>query len=376
MKVKDTLKTVTVNAARFILGFTFVLSGFVKAIDPLGTQYKLTDYLAALSLNDILPEWALLVASVTLSTLEFALGAFILTAIQRRLVSKIAVAFMTVMTVITIWIVIADPVQDCGCFGDAVVLSNAMTLQKNIVLLLCAAIIAYRPMLIKRMLPKGVQWMFIHVTVIALIVLSAWCLYDLPILDFRPYHVGADIAKGMEIPEDAEQSEYEMTFILEKDGKRQEFTLENYPDSTWTFIDSKTKVIKQGYQPPIHDFSIINADGNDITDVVLADKGYTFLLVSPSLAKADDSNFGDIDQLYEYAQDHGYGFYCITASSDEEIKHWIDITGAEYEFCETDGTTLKTIIRSNPGILLLKKGVIVGKWSHNRIPTAEQLKNI
>lgn len=376
MKIKDTLKTVSVNAARYILGLTFVLSGFVKAVDPLGTQYKLTDYLAALSLSEILPDWSLLIASVLLSTFEFALGAFILAAIQRRLVSKIALAFMSVMTLITVWIVIDNPVQDCGCFGDAVVLTNAQTLQKNIVLLLCAAVIAYRPMLIKRLLPKGVQWMFIHITVIALICLSAWCLYDLPVLDFRPYHVGADITKGMEIPEDAEPTEYEMTFILEKDGKRQEFTLDNYPDSTWTFVDSKTKIIKQGYEPPIHDFSITTNDGDDITDMVLADKGYTFLLISPTLAKADDSNFGDIDQLYEYALDHGYGFYCLTASTEEDIKHWMDITGAEYEFCSTDGTTLKTIIRSNPGIVLLKKGVVMGKWSHNRIPTEEQLRNI
>lgn len=372
----DKAKTVMVNVARYVLGLTFVLSGFVKAVDPLGTQYKLTDYLAALSLSDYLPEWSLLLASVALSTFEFALGAFIITAIQRRLVSKIALAFMAVMTLVTIWIAIADPVQDCGCFGDAIVLTNMETLLKNIFLLACAIVISLYPLKIKRFLSKGVQWVFIHITVIALICLSTWCLYDLPIIDFRPYHIGADIVKGMEIPEDAEQPQYETTFILEKDGKQQEFTLENYPDSTWTFIDSKTKTIKEGYQPPIHDFSIINDDGNDITGVVLGDNGYTFLLVSPTLAKADDSNFGDIDRLYEYAQENGHAFYCLTASGDEEISHWIDITGAEYEFCETDATTLKTIIRSNPGIVLLKKGVIVGKWSHNRIPDNEQFSEM
>lgn len=376
MDWKKSVKQISVNAARVVLGVTFILSGFAKAVDPLGTQYKLTDYLAAMNLADILPDWTLLIASVALSTIEFALGAFILAAIQRRLVSRLALLMMSVMTIITIWIFIANPVQDCGCFGDAIVLSNGETLLKNIILLACTVLIVLYPMDIKRILPKGVQWVVIHTTVIALLGLSIWCLYDLPILDFRPYHVGADIRKGMEIPEGAEQPEYETTFILEKDGKQQEFTLDNYPDSTWTFIDSKTKTIKEGYVPPIHDFSIINQDGNDITDVVLNDKGYTFLLISPTLGKANDSNFGDIDQTYEFAQDNNCAFYCLTASNDDEVNHWKDITGAEYEFCETDGTTLKTIVRSNPGLLLIKEGVIIGKWSHNRLPDAQTLKDL
>lgn len=376
MKKMQLIKTVVVNLARYILGLTFVISGFVKAIDPLGTQYKLKDYLTALSLSQYIPDWVLLLSSLALSTVEFALGAFILVAIQRRLVSRLALTFMTIMTIITVWIFIDDPVQDCGCFGDAIVLSNGETLLKNIALLCCAGIITYRPMLIRRLLSKGMQWMFIHITVIALICLSLWCLYDLPIIDFRPYHIGADIVKGMEIPEDAEQPEYETTFILEKDGERREFTLDNYPDSTWTFVDSKTITVKQGYQPPIHDFSITNHDGDDITDDVLSYPGYTFLLISPTLALADDSNFGNIDQLYEYAQEHSIRFYCLTSSGDDDINHWIDITGAEYEFCQTDGTTLKTIIRSNPGIVLIKKGIIIGKWSHNRLPSEQQLKEI
>lgn len=376
MDWRQSAKITGVNLARVVLGVTFILSGFVKAVDPLGTQYKLTDYLAALDLAGILPDWTLLVASVALSTMEFALGAFILAAIQRRLVSRLALLLMTVMTALTVWIFVADPVQDCGCFGDAIVLTNGETLMKNIVLLACAVTITLFPKDIRRMLPPGVQWMFIHTTVIALLCLSAWCLYDLPILDFRPYHVGADIRKGMEMPEDAEQPEYETTFILEKDGRQQEFTLDDYPDSTWTFVDSKTVTIREGYVPPIHDFSITTEDGDDITDMVLSDKGFTFLLISPTLALADDSNFGAIDELYEYAQDHGCQFYCLTSSSAQDINHWKDITGAEYAFCQTDATTLKTIIRSNPGVVLIKHGVVIGKWSHNFLPDEEELRGL
>lgn len=369
-------KLISVNIARVLLGCTFVVSGFVKAIDPLGSQYKLHDYAEAIGLSAYIPDLILLVVAVLLSALEFVMGAMVLLASWRRLVSKVALAFMTVMTLITVWIYFADPVQDCGCFGDALVLSNSETLLKNIVLLACAALVAYKPMMMSKFLSKNVQGLLEHIVVITPLVLSMWCLYDLPLLDFRPYHVGADIKAGMEVPEGAEQPEFETTFIMEKDGVRKEFTLDDYPDSTWTFIDSKTVTLKKGYVPPIHDFTIVTADGNDITDDVLGYKGYTFLLVSPHLDSADDTNFGNIDEIYEFAQDNGHRFYCLTASGEEAIVRWKGITGAEYEFCQTDGTTLKTVVRSNPGMLLLKGGVVMGKWSHNWLPTIDQLDSL
>lgn len=178
----------------------------------------------------------------------------------------------------------------------------------------------------------------------------------------------------MEIPRDAEAPQYETTFILKKGDVQKEFTLNDYPDSSWTFVDSKTKLVKEGYVPPIKDFSISTKRGKDITDSILNNKGYTFLLIAPWLEKADDTNFGEIDRLYEYALDKGYPFYCLTASGDNGINSWIELTGAEYTFCHTDGTTLKTIIRSNPGLLLLKDGKVVNKWSHNDFPRDEELK--
>ena len=173
----------------------------------------------------------------------------------------------------------------------------------------------------------------------------------------------------MEIPEGEQGPQFETTFILEKDGVQKTFTLDEYPDSTWTFIDSKTVQTAEGYVPPIHDFSIVRRDNDeDITEEVVSDKGYTFLLIAPQLDKADDSNFGDIDQIYEYCLEHQHPFYCLTASSDDAVREWTERTGAEYPFCTTDETTLKTIIRSNPGLLLLKDGQIIRKWSHNRLP--------
>lgn len=362
-----------VNACRFLLGATFVFSGFVKAIDPIGTQYKLQDYISAVGMGGIVPDIVTLLASVALSALEFSLGVFVLFAIRRHLVSKILVAFMAVMTLITVWIALFNPVKDCGCFGEALRLTNVQTLLKNIVLLAASVVVAWRPLRMYRFLSRSTQWIAINYTILFVLLLSAHCLYHLPLIDFRPYHIGMNIKKGMEIPAGAPQPEFETTFILQKNGVKKEFTLDNYPDSSWQFIDSKTVQTKEGYVPPIHDFSIQKADGDDITDSVLTAKGYIFLLVSPHLEQADDSNFGDIDLLYEYCQERKIPFYCLTASTKKDIDHWADITGAEYPFCFTDETTLKTIIRSNPGLLLLKDGTIIRKWSHNDLPSSSSL---
>lgn len=362
-----------VNACRFLLGATFVFSGFVKAIDPIGTQYKLQDYISAVGMGGIVPDIVTLLASVALSALEFSLGVFVLFAIRRHLVSKILVAFMAVMTLITVWIALFNPVKDCGCFGEALRLTNVQTLLKNIVLLAASVVVAWRPLRMYRFLSRSTQWIAINYTILFVLLLSAHCLYHLPLIDFRPYHIGMNIKKGMEIPAGAPQPEFETTFILQKNGVKKEFTLDNYPDSSWQFVDSKTVQTKEGYVPPIHDFSIQKADGDDITDSVLTAKGYIFLLVSPHLEQADDSNFGDIDLLYEYCQERKIPFYCLTASTKKDIDHWADITGAEYPFCFTDETTLKTIIRSNPGLLLLKDGTIIRKWSHNDLPSSSSL---
>ncbi len=363
-----------VNLCRIIVAVTFIFSGFVKAIDPIGTQYKLQDYLGAIGMAGILPNWTLLAVAVFLAAIEFCIGIFLLFAIQRRLISKLTVAFMAFMTMVTVWIVVADPVKDCGCFGDALHLTNTETLIKNIMLLVCSLAIMYRPLAMFRFVSKSNQWIVTNYTIVFILVSSGLSLYFLPIFDFRPYHIGVNIPRGMEIPKGAKLPQFKTTFIMEKNGQRKEFTLDNYPDASWKFIDSKTVQTSEGYIPPIHDFSITdNKTGLDLTNSVLGHKGYTFLLIAPHLETADDSNFGDIDRLYEYAQSYDIPFYCLTASTAKAIKRWIDLTGAEYPFCITDEAVLKTIIRSNPGLLLLKDGTIINKWSHNNLPNEAKL---
>jgi len=326
------VKKLAVNIARLILAVAFILSGFVKAVDPLGTQYKIQDYLVAMGLGRLIPDFMTLSASVLLSTIEFILGICLLFAIRRRMVSKIVLVLMAAMTLLTLWLALTDPISDCGCFGDALVLTNWQTFWKNIVLLTAAVIVWRYPLLMPRLIGEANQWIVMNYSgVFILLVIAGRSLYTLPQFDFRPYHVGTNLRQGWQRMMEGEDSPYA------------EFFME------------------------------LTDEGEDITEDVLNREGYTFLLVSPHLEQADDSQLDALNQIYEYSLDNGYPFYCLTASTEKGINHWRNITGAEYPFCNTDDITLKTIIRSNPGLLLLKDGVIIRKWSHNNLPDEQDL---
>ena len=337
MKI-NILKKVVVNIARVVLAVTLIFSGFVKAVDPLGTQYKITDYLTALELGKYVPDFVTLGTSILLSGFEFVLGVCLLFAIQRRLTSLLTLLTMAVMTVITLWLAVANPVSDCGCFGDAIVLTNWQTFGKNIVLLLLSVIVWRGALHMVRFISQASQWIVINYTMVFILVVSGWSLYDLPYFDFRPYHVGTNLRQGWQRTMEGADLPYADLFMERMD------------------------------------------DGEDITEELLNNPGYVLLLVSPHLETADDSQLDLLNQMYEYAEDNGYPFYCLTASGEQAISNWRETTGAEYPFCQTDDIVLKTVIRSNPGLLLLKDGVIIRKWSHNRMPDeyalSDRLENL
>ncbi len=314
-----------------VLAVVLTFSGFVKAVDPLGTQYKLQDYLTALHLQAMAPDFATLAASVLLSALEFFLGICLFFGIRRILSKTLTLLLMLVVTPLTLWVALADPVSDCGCFGDAFILTNWQTFGKNIVLLAMALIVWKWPQDIIRFISSSSQWLVTTYSAVFIVSVSGWSLYDLPYLDFRPYHIGTDLRTGWQKMMDGEESPYT------------EFFIERV------------------------------RDGEDITDSLLNQKGYLFLLVAPHVEQADDSQLDLINQMYEYADEYGYPFYALTASGEKGISFWRDITGAEYPFCQTDEIVLKTIIRSNPGLVLLKDGVIIRKWSHNSLPDEYEL---
>lgn len=354
---------------RFFLSAVFIFSGFVKAVDPLGVQYKIQDYLAAFGILSWLPSFFPLLTGIVLSAVEFSIGVFLFFGVRRTVSSTLALIFMVFMTPLTLYLALSNPVQDCGCFGDAWKLTNWETFLKNAVLLMLAVVVFRHRKSVIRFITFKMEWLVSLYTILFVFALSFYCLNHLPILDFRPYKTGNNILEGMTVPDGAQPSIYENIFILEKNGVKKEFTLENYPDSTWTFVDARSILKKKGYEPPIRDFSMIeSATGNDITEDVLTDMNYTFLLIAHRIEIADDSNIDLINEIYDYSMEHGYGFYCLTSSSDEQIEQWKDKSGAEYPFCRTDDIALKTMIRSNPGLMLIKNGVILNKWSDEELP--------
>ena len=325
------MRKIIVNIARWLLAVVLIFSGYVKAVDPMGTSYKIRDYLDAARLADYVPDVSVMILSVVLSAVEFLLGICLLFAIRRRLVSRLAVVLMTFMTLLTLWLAIANPISDCGCFGDAIVLTNWQTFLKNVVLLGAAAIVACYPLDMMRFVSRSNQWIVVNFSVVYIFATSGVSQYGLPQFDFRPYHIGTDLRAGWQRMMEEADSPYADFFIERVDN------------------------------------------GEDITEQVLNDKGYTFLLVAPHLEDANDSRLDQINEVYEYAQENGYPFYCLTASTDKGINMWIGQTGAEYTFCHTDETTLKTVIRSNPGLVLLKDGTVIRKWGFRQLPDEAQL---
>lgn len=360
---------------QYLLAVVFIFSGFVKANDPLGTVYKIQDYLEAMNLLQRFPSIFPLLGAVVMALLEFSLGVYLLFGIHKRWVSKLMLVVMLAMTPLTLWLALANPISDCGCFGDVLVLSNWETFFKNLVLLLAAFSIYKWCPRIHNLVTDKVDWLIAMYSSLFIFGFSLYCYRQLPVFDFRPYYIGANIREGMEIPEGKKPTVYETKFIYEKDGKQQLFTETNLPEDTlWHFVDAVTEVKEKGYEPPILDFSIVSQeDGTNLTDSILDTDNYVFLLIAHRLEEADDSTIDLINEIYDYSVEYGYTFYCLTSSSDEVIAEWQERTGAEYNFALMDDIVLKTVVRSNPGMVLLKKGTILNKWSLNNLPDEYQL---
>lgn len=354
--------------ARIITGLLFVFSGFVKGIDPLGTAFKLGDYFAAFHLEFL--DGLALPLSLLLCLVEFVTGMMLLTGALVKPASWMAALFMAVFTPLTLILAVWNPVSDCGCFGDAIILTNWQTFLKNVLItLLVVFVFIRRNDEAGSMSPKRGLNFTIAFAVLFLIFMR-WNLTYLPIIDFRPYKVGTNIAEAMTVPADAEPDKYDIRFIYEKDGVQKEFTLNDYPanDTTWKFVDQKSVLISRGYTPPIHDFTLINKDGVDMTDHVTRFEGDIVLMVARRLEKADRDGLMKGYNLGMELQKNGKEFYIVTATSPGDAGSLV--TGFNALFA--DEITLKTMIRSNPGFVLLHNGTIAAKWTYHNLPGPEQ----
>lgn len=376
MKYRESIRKIVAECCRALLGAVFVFSGTVKAIDPMGGAIKIGEYLASFGLDKL--QSFSVVLSFNLSAIEFTLGVCLLLGVYRRYTTFLTLLMMAFMTPLTLYLALFDPVSDCGCFGDAWILTNWETFFKNVVLLAAAIYVFIHNQRLTAFYTYKVYW-FVPLFAYIYCIGFAYRNYThLPVVDFRPYKVGANIPALMTVPEGAPADEYRYSFIYEKDGVKKEFSLDDVPadDSTWTFVDSKTELIKQGYVPPIAGFNLYNAADEDVTDQILHNPRPVFLLIAPKLEEASDEKMDEINNVYDYALENEIDFYCVTGSGSEAITQWNDYTGGEYPYLMADEVLLKTIVRSNPGLVLLRNGTILAKWHANDIPAEDELPEV
>ena len=363
--------------ARIIVGVTFIFSGFVKGIDPWGSAYKFVDYFVAMGLDWF--NWAAFPLGILLAFLEFAIGVGLLFNLRLKLSSWLAFIFMVFFTFLTLWIAIYDPVSDCGCFGDALVISNWETFYKNIVLIILTWIVFFYRNNMPRILPGILSGIAGAAFIAIYIAISVYSYNHLPILDFRPYKVGVNISEAMSIPEGAPQPQYENIFYYKnkKTGNTERFTEENYPwedTLNYEFDNLESVLVDKGYEPLIHDFTIETPEGEDIIDFFIYDENYVFLLIAYDLKKTNTKSQEKINELAKWAIDRDLSFICLTSSLPDESDKFAQDHQVSYEFFNCDEITLKTIIRSNPGLMILKNGTIVAKYHYNDIPSPEEFQ--
>jgi uncharacterized membrane protein YphA (DoxX/SURF4 family) len=357
--------------SRIIIGLVFMFSGTVKAVDPLGSAYKFSDYFQAFHLEFLKP-FSLLLA-ILLFTAEFISGFSVLSGYRQKSGIWGVMILMLIFTPLTLILAITNPVSDCGCFGDAIHLTNWQTFGKNIILMILAVILFTGRNQVRQIRAAKREWFIILMIIVLFVIFSLLNLRYLQLFDFLPYKTGTNIPESMRIPEGKHGDEYSTTFIYEKDGVKKEFTLENYPanDSAWKFVEQRSKLVKKGYKTPIHDFSITAPDGTNLTDEILSNRGYTLIMISKRLKDADPGKLEKGFQLGVRCMMAGIGFYIVTASSSAELMKYNN----GFTFCTGDETTLKTIVRANPGYILLKNGNISGKWSWANLPPKEQFSS-
>jgi uncharacterized membrane protein YphA (DoxX/SURF4 family) len=362
--------------SRTIAGLTFIFSGFVKGVDPLGFTYKLQEYLEAYHMD-----WLHNLATplvVILCMIEFTIGVMLLFGVKPKLTSWLAFIMMFFFTGLTLLSAINNPVTDCGCFGDAVKLSNWATFYKNVVLII---IVIFLIMSGKHARPVFSKYNEFAITVCGagiLLYVSIISLRHLPLIDFLPWKAGNKISE--QVIATPEISESILRYKDIKTGQIYEYTSKTLPwqDSVkmasmkW---DTTIKKVIQAYkEAPIHDFVITDENGNILTDQIVNNPKLQFILVAYDITKTNKDAFADINKLVAGCDKDSISFVGLSGSVFATIETFRHDVQAMFPFYNVDETALKTMIRSNPGLLLLKNGMVIDKWGWRDIPIYEKVK--
>ena len=353
---------------RVIFGTLFVFSGFLKAIDPIGTALKIKEYLGAFHLSAI--DFISIPSAVLLSTAEFIVGVAVLKGLRLKLFSKIALGFISFFTLLTLFIYIFNPINDCGCFGEAVHLSNKATFIKNLILLTAALIIFLQRDKIVPIAKPKVEWGYLIAYGALVIALQGYSLRNIPQIDFGIYKAGTDLVATQQANQ---EREYETTFIYTKDGKEETFTINNLPDSTWTFVDAKSVLVNGAVEDASVNFSFIDGDGNYVGNEIVKTPGPVFFISIYNARALGHKSVEKIMALAETLYSHNLKLYIISANSTEETEElfaqYESLIGEEIEILYADYKAVISFNRSSGGLTYVNNGIIIEKWARGNYPT-------
>lgn len=361
---------------RTIVGLTFIFSGFVKAVDPLGSTYKFQEYFEVYGM-EWLHNFALPMA-IILCAVEFLLGVMLVFGIKPKLSTWLVLIMMAFFTGLTLLSAINNPVSDCGCFGDAVKLTNWETFYKNLVLM---AFVLFLVFTLKKAKPafgiRGAYYILVLGTGF-IVFISIFGLRHLPVIDFLPWKKGVKISE--QVLATPEVADVYLVYKNKKTGATVEYTSKTLPwqdsvlMSNLEFVEQKKKVISPYKEAPIHDFIISDADGNIITDQVMGYQGAQFLLVAYDLSKTNKDGFMKMNAFSVAAEKDSIPFVALTGSIPETVDAFRHEIQAMYPFYTVDETALKSVVRASPGLVLLDKGVVIEKWHYNDFPEYSKVK--
>ena len=350
---KDNRSVITILLVwlfRFLVGATFIVSGWAKAIDPWGTIYKVEEYFTVWGLY--VPREITLALAVILAICEFSVGVLVFFGSMRRASVWLAAAFMVVMLPLTAYIAIADPVSDCGCFGDFIILSNHATFGKNIVLSAMIVYLMLRNDRVKGVYIPAVQWLvFIGALAYSSSIAIMGYRYQ-PLIDFRPYPNGSKF-----VYTDAEESPDNTMFIYEKDGVTQRFAMTELPDSTWTYVDMETLADDNGRALVIYD------DGEEITGDILDGVRMQLFLAVPDPGTHYLTRARLANELARFVTAHGGTMTGLVAADGDNLRAWEQLALPEYPVYSAEDTALKELVRGDAGLIFVRDGEIM--WKRN-----------
>lgn len=352
--------------SRIFVGILFIISGLIKLNDPVGFSYKLAEYFSEPVFNMPVFVPFVLAIALFLVILEVILGVMLLVGYKPKFTIWSLLILIVFFTFLTFYSAYFNVVKDCGCFGDALKLTPWQSFTKDVVLLVFILILFFNIRFIKPIFKKGVN-SIVLASLLLCVFMGYWVLNHLPLKDFRPYKVGSNIQKGMEIPEGAPKSVVEMIFVYKVNGVNKEFgekDLMKLPEGA-TFVERKDKVITEGYVPPIHDFSM-EKEGSDYKEELLQEPKL-MLFVTYDLSKANPDGMAKLEKLNQEAKAKGYKVIAMTSSLEDEIAKTKKQYNLTFDFYFCDATTLKTIERANPSIVILNKGTVMQKEHYNDI---------